>query len=59
MLDFLMPRVSLSPVQRLREDLEDALVQADALDLSLVAIKIEEALDNLGPREDDKAERVR
>ncbi len=53
-----MPRVALSPVQRLREDLEDALAQADALDLSLVAIHIAEALEKLGPREDGKARQL-
>lgn len=52
MLDFRMPRITHSPVQRLREDLEDALAQADALDLSLVAIKIGEALEDLESRED-------
>lgn len=50
-----MPRVALSPVQRLREDLEDALAQADALDLSLVGIQIAEALESLDPREDSNA----
>jgi len=53
-----MPRVALPPVQRLREDLEDALAQADALDLSLVAIQIAEALENLGPREDGNARQL-
>lgn len=51
-----MPRVTLSPVQRLREDLEDALAQADALDLSLVALQIVEALERLGQPEDPKAQ---
>lgn len=52
MLSSAMPRVALSPVQRLREDLEDALAQADALDLPLVAIQIVEALERLGLCED-------
>lgn len=51
-----MPRAALSPLQRLREDLEDALVQADALDLPLVAIQIMEALEKLGPCSDGKAQ---
>jgi hypothetical protein len=54
-----MPRLALSPVQRLREDLEDALVQADALGLSIVAIKIGEALDGLGPREEGEIRQIR
>lgn len=54
-----MPRAALSPLQRLREDLEDALVQADVLDLSLVAIKIGEALESLGPRQDGEGKQVR
>ena len=53
-----MPRAALTPVQRLREDLEDVLAQADALDLSLVGIHIAEALEKLGPREDGKARQV-
>lgn len=53
-----MPRVTLSPLQRLREDLEDALAQADALDLPLVAIQIAEALDKLGTREDGNARQL-
>ena len=53
-----MPRVALSPIQRLREDLEDALVQADALDLPLVAIQIVEALEKLGSCSDGKAQPV-
>ncbi len=53
-----MPRAALSPLQRLREDLEDALVQADALDLPLVAIQIVEALEKLGPCSDGKAQSV-
>jgi len=53
-----MPRVVLSPLQRLREDLEDALVQADALKLALVAIKIGEALDQLEVRHDYKGDQV-
>lgn len=53
-----MPRVTLPPIERLREDLEDALAQADALDLSLVAIQIVGALDRLGPREDSKTQPV-
>jgi len=53
-----MPRAALSPVQRLREDLEDALGQADALKLALVAIKIGEALDHLEPRHNDKGDQV-
>ena len=50
----MIPRVVFSPLQRLREDLEHALVQADALSLPLAAIKIGEALDHLGPRDDDR-----
>lgn len=50
-----MSRLILAPIQRLREQLEDALVQADALDLAMVAIKIGEALDHLEPREDGRA----
>lgn len=54
-----MPRAALSAIQRLREDLEDALVQADALDLTLVAIKIAEALADLDPLENGNAQRFR
>lgn len=50
-----MPRVALLPVQRLRKDLEDALVQADALNLSLVGIQIAEALERLEPHADSNA----
>jgi hypothetical protein len=57
MLHMTMPRAALSAIQRLREDLEDALVQADALDLTLVAIKIAEALADLDPLENGSAER--
>ena len=53
-----MPRVALTPVQRLREDLEDALAQADALDLLLVGIHIAEALERLAPHEDGKARQL-
>lgn len=49
MLASAMPRTDLPPFQRLREDLQDALVQADALDLALVAIRITQALDELLP----------
>lgn len=56
MLCFAMPRAVLSPTQRLLEDLEDALVQADALGFSLVAIRIGEALEELGRREDGQPE---
>lgn len=45
----------LPPFQRLREDLEDALAQADALNLPLVAIKISEALAGFGLDEDGEA----
>ena len=55
MLAFRMPRVSLPPIQRLREDLEDTLAQAEALDLPLVAIRIAEALNDLVPRGDSEA----
>ena len=50
-----MPRVAITPVRCLREDLEDVLAQADALDLSLVGIHIAEALEKLGRHEDGKA----
>lgn len=53
-----MPRVALSPLQRLCEDLEDALAQADALDMILVAIRIEEALNILRPPEEGKAQQA-
>lgn len=59
MLYMTMPRAALSAIQRLREDLEDALVQADALDLTLVAIKIAEALADLDPLENGNAQRFR
>jgi len=46
------------PAERLRENLETALLQADVLDLPLVAIKIAEALDDLRPRQGGKDRRI-
>ena len=40
-----MPKRMLNPDQRLREHLEDALVEADALGQTVVAALISEALD--------------
>jgi len=54
-----MPRTAISAIQRLREDLEDALAQADALDLTLVAIKIAEALADLDRIVNGSAQRFR
>ncbi|WP_293874032.1 hypothetical protein [Sphingomonas sp. UBA978] len=42
-----MPLRNLSPVQRLREHLEDALAEADAIEEALVAALICDALDML------------
>ena len=59
MLGGIMPRTAISAIQRLREDLEDALAQADALDLTLVAIKIAEALADLDRIVNGSAQRFR
>jgi hypothetical protein len=42
-----MPQSVLSPRQRLREHLEDALAEADAMEQALVAALIADALDAL------------
>ncbi len=44
-----VPQRELKPDQRLREHLEDALVEADGLGWTVVAALISEALDALGP----------
>lgn len=44
-----MPQRALKPDQRLREHLEDALVEAEALGWTVVAALISEALDAMGP----------
>ena len=44
-----MPQRTLQPAQRLREHLEDALGEAEGLDITIVAALISEALDALGP----------
>ena len=43
-----MPQRILTPDQRLREHLEDALAEADALGQTVVAALISEALDAMG-----------
>ena len=44
-LHIIMPQRALKPDQRLREHLEDALVEADALAFTVVAALVSEALD--------------
>lgn len=49
-----MPQSALSPRQRLREHLEDALAEADSMEHPLVAALIADALDALNAGTDDR-----
>jgi len=53
-----MTAISPSPAELLRKSLEDALVQANNLEMPLVAIKIAEALDDLRPRQGGESRQI-
>lgn len=48
-----MPQRTLTPLQRLREHLEDALAEADSINRSLTALHICNALDSIDSAVDD------